>query len=564
MDFEKFPPSQKRIRSLDSSPRKSQHVKSSLHRDEAQGSRRNSTSRLDDKRTSSTSMTGMTPLLFNRVVEDIQHPLSSLRSCSEFGFHGVPDSKSNDDSKPKTSFWSSLAFWKSKKKEDKPKDYFTERILSEEFNNNSYNSRKQSLEETLALGCMSMPNTKGASFSSCQDDYEYRRRRQSRTSISGEFHIALDVIFGYSSNKYAPMEIELKNLKDPAALAQIPRNNVSFPDLTIQRTLSYRSLNISSDDESISSSPRNSEILSHPITNFTHSVNTYMKLTVLVEDFFAKLQRYCFFPSDNEFYYALQVQPFSSGIYLRGMLISGFSNMLFHTYNYMFVREMLPSQDGLSSIQLLLQYFLLFSLMFQFCVNLMQIPFRTIIHYRCWLTSRAFDRDNACQILQDLLQSKSWIANRILNWATDGMAIHTLVMCEVYSWYRWFASSSNSPQDPLLILVASMSSTNVLSFIVRCFVTLVFFISFFDMSVLSSENKRRGLSRIDLQRMPTFVYSARDDVMNCDCSICLTSFSRGEMLISLPCDNRHSFHADCIRKWLLKTNACPLCQKIIN
>ena len=116
------------------------------------------------------------------------------------------------------------------------------------------------------------------------------------------------------------------------------------------------------------------------------------------------------------------------------------------------------------------------------------------------------------------------------------------------------------------------------------------------------------------------------EVHNEDCSICLSSFDIGEMLITLPCDKKskrrrlsapqntmsrttdertnarrlsnaqslngendsmigrtsrlnstesvgttdtiktkrgHSFHAACIREWLKRQNSCPLCQKLV-
>jgi hypothetical protein len=77
------------------------------------------------------------------------------------------------------------------------------------------------------------------------------------------------------------------------------------------------------------------------------------------------------------------------------------------------------------------------------------------------------------------------------------------------------------------------------------------------------EARRRGLSRLDLDVLPTFFFCRRGEVNNPDCSICLGTFEMGEMLISLPCDQKHSFHAVCIRQWLQRQNSCPLCQKLV-
>ncbi|CAN7105118.1 probable E3 ubiquitin-protein ligase RHY1A [Brassica rapa] len=46
-----------------------------------------------------------------------------------------------------------------------------------------------------------------------------------------------------------------------------------------------------------------------------------------------------------------------------------------------------------------------------------------------------------------------------------------------------------------------------------------------------------------------------------DCSICLESFTNGDMLISLPCT--HSFHSSCLNPWLKACGDCPYCRRAI-
>ena len=103
-----------------------------------------------------------------------------------------------------------------------------------------------------------------------------------------------------------------------------------------------------------------------------------------------------------------------------------------------------------------------------------------------------------------------------------------------------------------------------MAFIIKIFVAVIFAISQFDPQVLL-EARKRGLSKLDLDTIPAFVYTRKDDLVgdNYDCSICMCDFTMGEMLICLPCDGRHSFHACCIREWLTRQNSCPLCQKTI-
>ena len=49
---------------------------------------------------------------------------------------------------------------------------------------------------------------------------------------------------------------------------------------------------------------------------------------------------------------------------------------------------------------------------------------------------------------------------------------------------------------------------------------------------------------------------------NKKCIICLEYFNDGDKIISLPCV--HIYHGDCIKKWLLEKNFCPICKYIFN
>jgi len=48
-----------------------------------------------------------------------------------------------------------------------------------------------------------------------------------------------------------------------------------------------------------------------------------------------------------------------------------------------------------------------------------------------------------------------------------------------------------------------------------------------------------------------------------DCPICLLEFTEGVEIIQLPCDNRHSFHAECIKTWISGQQKiiCPICRR---
>ena len=49
---------------------------------------------------------------------------------------------------------------------------------------------------------------------------------------------------------------------------------------------------------------------------------------------------------------------------------------------------------------------------------------------------------------------------------------------------------------------------------------------------------------------------------NKKCVICLEHFNNCDKIISLPCV--HIYHSDCIKKWLLENNFCPICKYVFN
>ena len=45
-----------------------------------------------------------------------------------------------------------------------------------------------------------------------------------------------------------------------------------------------------------------------------------------------------------------------------------------------------------------------------------------------------------------------------------------------------------------------------------------------------------------------------------ECSICLVPLEVGDRVGKLPC--RHSMHVECLKPWLQRQNACPLCKRL--
>lgn len=77
------------------------------------------------------------------------------------------------------------------------------------------------------------------------------------------------------------------------------------------------------------------------------------------------------------------------------------------------------------------------------------------------------------------------------------------------------------------------------------------------------------LVRICMAAMAHNVYSEQMSVLNnfpvvvpsssVTCGICLNEFNDGEEGRRLPC--RHVFHGNCIRRWLMHSNVCPMCRR---
>ncbi|VVB00714.1 unnamed protein product [Arabis nemorensis] len=74
--------------------------------------------------------------------------------------------------------------------------------------------------------------------------------------------------------------------------------------------------------------------------------------------------------------------------------------------------------------------------------------------------------------------------------------------------------------------------------------------------------KPQGLTQgaINCLNRQTFS-SAKVETEMRDCSICLESFTKGDILITLPCT--HSFHSSCLNPWLKACGDCPYCRRAI-
>lgn len=262
---------------------------------------------------------------------------------------------------------------------------------------------------------------------------------------------------------------------------------------------------------------------------------------------------------NDPFYELLRMQPFTCGGYLRGMLLAGLSSTIFQLYNVLTWPVLLrPLAAGSSWVSLSL----LVMVLVQIALNVLNFPWRLQIHFLCWEASRSVEPEHAMDMIRSMLASDAWLLNRVMGTTIDCVSLVNLVVTEAF---LCTAATSAGPETlALRSLVISLCATNMLTLVSRLVVAVTYAWSLHDPHVIS-EVRRRGLSKFDVDALPTLVFAARDDASTEDCAICLSTFELGEMLIALPCDriHQHCFHAQCIRTWLTRQNSCPLCQRIV-
>jgi hypothetical protein len=258
----------------------------------------------------------------------------------------------------------------------------------------------------------------------------------------------------------------------------------------------------------------------------------------------------------EELYELLRLQPYSYSSYMRGMLWAGASSLSFNCYSlYLIFYASTIEVERLSSLQCHIYSVLKIYLVMHFILNCIQLPGRIVLHFRFWDCSRAVDIDAALLCLRKLMDSITWKLNRATGTMQDILSVLCLIFGEVFL-------RLSTPESPLHDTVTAVCATVLLALFIRLFVALLLVLSNSDPQTVHDARKR-GLARVDLDALPTNVFTPSQEGCPSDCAICLTEFGVGEMVSSLKCDKKHCFHAGCIRSWLERQNSCPLCQKIV-
>jgi hypothetical protein len=262
--------------------------------------------------------------------------------------------------------------------------------------------------------------------------------------------------------------------------------------------------------------------------------------------------------ADERLVDTLRLQPFATGAYLRAMLLGGFvTGLVFHVYNLLHWSDVVAElrANGYSGTEMVVWVWVVL----QAVLGCTQLPSRFRVYMACWQVSRSADAGEAWNRLESVARSDDWLVCRTIGWCIDAIMLVGLVISEGL----FVLLPSDTRGEAIRSALLPLCATCLLGFFWRVLLVLTYSTTVHDPNNLR-EARKRGLSKYDLARLSSFVYSEESDVASDSCAICLAGFDHGELLTSLPCDKRHSFHAACIRQWLERQNSCPLCQRFVN
>jgi hypothetical protein len=164
---------------------------------------------------------------------------------------------------------------------------------------------------------------------------------------------------------------------------------------------------------------------------------------------------------------------------------------------------------------------------------------------RCRSLEEAADELNA------LAQSKTWKGNQRLGGANACWCL--VAFASAYCFGR-----GSPPCDT----VCGMCRTHVVTFFLRCLLTMLWFVYAFAQELPGERKPDRDASQELVRDLPVVTYGSEAAGLRWNltsCTMCLNDFAAGEQLRALSCG--HYFHLECLAEWLSHRRTCPLCQR---